>query len=54
MKIRLNPKVSPMGGMGSAGSMGGMPKIQVPGPMTEWTGVKGVGDPKLKTGFKKL
>ena len=36
------------------GKMVGEPKIQQPGPMTEWTGVKGVGDPKLKTGFKKV
>ena len=28
--------------------------IQAPGPMTSWTGVSGVGDPKLKTGYKKV
>ena len=28
--------------------------IQAPGPMTSWTGVSGVGDQKLKTGYKKV
>ena len=39
---------------GKVGKMVEEPKIQTPGPMTSWTGVSGVGDPKLKTGYKKV